>query len=93
MVCHKIGDPTNIVELFFREIALLHGVPKSIISYHDVKFLRYFWKVLWEKLGAKLLFLTACHPQTNSQTKVVDSILTTLLHTIIQKNLQNWVDC
>ena len=46
IVCHKIGNATNIVELFFKEIVRLHRVSKSIISYHDVKFLSYFWKVL-----------------------------------------------
>ena len=28
----------------------------SIVSGRDVKFLSYFWKVLWGKLGTKLLF-------------------------------------
>jgi hypothetical protein len=59
---------------------------------HDVKFLSYFWKVLWGKLGTKLLFLTTCHPKTDGQTKVVNRTLSTLLRTIIQKNLKNWDD-
>jgi hypothetical protein len=91
--CHKTDDATNIVDLFFREIVQLHGVTKSIVSDRDVKFLSYFWKVLWEKLGTKLLFSTTCHPQTNGQTKVVNRTLTQLLCAVIQKNLKNWEDC
>jgi hypothetical protein len=91
--CHKTDDATHIADLFFREIVWLQGVPRSIVSDRDVKFLGFFWKVLWEKLGTKLLFSTTCHPQTDGQTEIVNRTLSTLLHTIIQKNLKNWEDC
>jgi hypothetical protein len=63
------------------------------VSDRDVKFLSYFWNVLWGKLGTKLLFSTTCHPQTDGQTEVVNRTLSTLLRTIIQRNLKNWEDC
>jgi hypothetical protein len=40
--CHIIDDALNIVSLFFREIAQLHGAPKRIVYNKEVKFLNYF---------------------------------------------------
>ena len=65
----------------------------SLVSDRDVKFLSYFWKTLWGKLGTKLLFSTTCHPQTNGQTEVVNRTLSQLLRAIIQKNLKSWEEC
>jgi hypothetical protein len=93
IACHKTDDAINIADLFFREVIRLHGLPRSIVSDRDVKFLSYFWKVLWGKLETKLLYSTTCHSQTDGQTKVVNRTLIQLLRAIIQKNLKNWEDC
>jgi hypothetical protein len=49
----------------------------------DVKFLSYFWKVLWGKSETKLSFSTSCHPQIDDQTEVVNKTLIQLLKAII----------
>ena len=90
--CHKCDDVVHIADLFLREVVRLHGVPRTIVSDRDVKFLSHFWRVLWGKLGTKLLFSTTCHPQTDGQTEVVNRTLVQLLRALISRNLKSWED-
>ncbi|KAK1601961.1 hypothetical protein QYE76_027066 [Lolium multiflorum] len=76
-----------------REIVRLHGVPRSIVSDRDVKFMSYLWKTLMAKFNVKLLFSSSSHPQTDGQTEVVNRSLSTLLRVLVKKNLKAWEDC
>ncbi|XP_073109485.1 uncharacterized protein [Elaeis guineensis] len=49
--------------------------------------------ILWKKLGTRLLFSTTCHPQTDGQIEVVNHTLSSLLRTIVNKNMKNWDEC
>ena len=91
--CHKTDDVVHIADLFFKEIVRLHGMPSTIVSDRDAKFLSHFWRTLWSKLGTKLLFSTTCHPQTDGQTEVVNRTLSTMLRAILKTNLKMWEEC
>jgi hypothetical protein len=88
--CHKSDNASHVADLFFAEIVYLHGVPTTIISDRDAKFLSHFWRTLWLKLGTKLLFYTTCHPQTDGQTEVVNHKLSTMLRAILKYNFKLW---
>ena len=88
--CHTTNDATQVASLYFKEIVRLHGIPKSMVSDRDSKFLSHFWLTLWRKLGTQLKFSTTCHPQTDGQTEVTNRTLGTLLRILVKKHLKNW---
>ena len=73
-------------DFFFREVVRLHGLPNTIMSNRDAKFLIHFWKNLWAKLGPKFLFSTTCHPQTDGKIEVVNRSLSILLRALVKGN-------
>ena len=86
IACRKTSDATHIANLLFSEIVRLHGLPVSIASDQDTKFVGHFWRTLWKKLGANLSFRSAYHPQTDGQTKVVNRSLGNILRSLVYQN-------
>ena len=60
--CKKTSDAEHVAKIYFKEIVRLHGLPRSIISDRDSKFVGYFWKTLWKKMGIELKFRSTFHP-------------------------------
>nr|GEU90338.1 RNA-directed DNA polymerase [Tanacetum cinerariifolium] len=88
--CSKTFDASQVARLYFVEIVKLHGVPKTLTSDRDVKFVSYLWRTLWTRLGSKLQFSSSHHPQTDGQTEVVYRSLGNLLRSLIEDNVKQW---
>jgi len=54
-VTHK---ETNVVDIYMREVACFHGIPKTIVFDKDPNFTSKFWKGLFEGFGMNLNFRT-----------------------------------
>jgi hypothetical protein len=61
----------QVAELFFREIFRLHGLPKTIVSDRDSRFMSTFWQELFRLVGTDLTPSTSYHPQTDGQIEIV----------------------
>ena len=58
----KTTDTTETLsQLYIREVVRLHGVPLSIVSDRDSRFVARFWQSLQQAMGTKLHFSTAFH--------------------------------
>ena len=60
--CKKSIDGVHVAQLFFKEIYRLHGLPISIVSDRDTRFLSHFWQSLCKMVKKQLNFRSADHP-------------------------------
>ena len=50
---------SNVVDIYMREVAPLHGIPKTIMFDRDPKFTSKFWRGLFKRFRMNLNFITA----------------------------------
>jgi hypothetical protein len=88
--CKKNITMTDTSKLFFERVWVHFGIPQTIISDWDNRFLNTFWSSLWSLLDTKLTKSTAFHPQTDDQTEVINQMIVHILHMYNSKNPHTW---
>ena len=75
---------------FFKEIFKLHGLPKSIVSDRDGRFVSAFWQEIFRLVGNQLTPSTSYHPQTDGQTERVKKWLEWYLQNYVGEQQKAW---
>ncbi|KAI3825406.1 hypothetical protein L1987_06889 [Smallanthus sonchifolius] len=87
----KETDKTEkLTRLYIKEIVARHGVPVSIISDRDSRFMSRIWRSLQEALGTRLDMSTAYHPQTDGQSERTIQTLEDMLRACVIDFGGNW---
>ena len=88
--CKKNITAEATAKLFFEPVWVHFGIPQSIISDRDSKFLSTFWSSLWSMLDTKLTKSTSFHPQTDGQIEVVNWMIVHILRMYNSKHPRTW---
>jgi hypothetical protein len=73
----------NVTDIFIKDVARLHGIPKTIVSDRDSKFTSNFWKGLFKGFGTNLRFSTSYHPESDGQTERVNRVIEDMLRMFV----------
>jgi hypothetical protein len=84
---HKAMD---VVDIFMREVARLHGIPKTIVSNRDLKFTSNFWKGLFKGFRMNLNFSIAYHPDSDGKTERVNRVIEDIVRMYVMEKPSKW---
>lgn len=84
----------TVAKEFVTNIVRLHGLPTSIVSDRDKVFTSSFWRALFQLQGTKLCISSSSsyHPQTDSQTEVVNRSLQQYLRCFAGDQPRKWLE-
>jgi hypothetical protein len=84
--------PTNIVDIYMKEVARIHGIPKEIVSDRDPKFTSNCWKCFFKGFGTNLNISTTYHPESDGKTKRTNMIIEDMLRMHVMDQPSKWED-
>jgi hypothetical protein len=75
-----------------KEIARLHGIPRTIVSDRDTKFTSSFRRWLFKGFGKNINFSTTYNRRTDGKTKRVNRIIEDMLRRYVMDKPYKWED-
>jgi hypothetical protein len=90
MPCKKKITAEKTANLFFQYVWVHFGLPMSIVSNQDNRFLGDFWTSLWRMMDTKLKRSTTFHPQNGKHIEVVNKTVVLFLRGYCNKHPKLW---
>ena len=90
MPCKKQVTAEQMTQMFFQNVWVHFGLPKSIISDRDSRFVESFCSSLWALMDTKLKKSTYFHLQIDGQIEVVNRTVVHLLRAYCNKHPKLW---
>jgi hypothetical protein len=75
-----------------RELACLHGIPKTIVSKKDPKFTSKFWKG-FKGFRTNMNFGTSYHHESDGKKERVNQVIEDMLRMYVMDKPSKWEDC
>lgn len=88
--CHTTDTASDAARITVREVIRHHGLPRSIVSDRDSRFIGHFWKCLWDILRTKLNMSTSFHPESDGQTERANLTLEDMLRGYVSALQDDW---
>ena len=89
-LCSSTVTAAQAAQLVFDHWVVHYGLPATIISDRDPRFLGEFWKSLWKIMGTQLDFSTAGHPQTDGKAENRQRTANTMLRHYVRFDQTDW---
>src|SRR6266478_7993888 len=83
---------SDLAWLYVCKIVCLHGLPETIVSNHDSKFMSRFWHDTHKLLGTKLLMSTSFHPQTDGASEHAICSVAQILQAMVCPDQKDWTE-
>ena len=80
----------DTLELLADRLVRYRGLPSTLISDRDVRFVSELWKLFCERFKIKRALSSAWHPQSDGQTERAHRTLEQILRCYIQSDEQQW---
>jgi hypothetical protein len=88
-ITHK---ETNVVDIYMREVAHLHGIPKTIVFDRDPKFTSNFWKGLFKGFRTNLNFNKTYYPESDGKIERLNQVIEDMLKMHMMEKPSKWED-